>query len=155
MNHLRMFKKLIQRLQKKNRVQPIKSWEIVDKMYASPRPDSEVLTKIDGYTAEKALFGVTTIIFQDKYTGEIIIKEVLGGNEKSVDEIFKKALERGTVRYTWGDETFIISKLLKGLLLFHSQIIKMLFFSLKKLMVILSDSTVLLTKGYGYLILKI
>jgi len=114
MNHLRMFKKLIQRLQKKNRVQPIKSWEIVDKMYASPRPDSEVLTKIDGYTAEKALFGVTTIIFQDKYTGEIIIKEVLGGNEKSVDEIFKKALERGTVRYTWGDETFIISKLLKG-----------------------------------------
>jgi len=105
-----MFKKIKSRLQKKKRAPLTKSWEAIVKTYAKPRLDHQILANLTGPISEKALFGVTTIILQDRYSGEIRISEVLGSNETVMDELFNRASEFGTVRHTWGDETFVISK---------------------------------------------
>ena len=110
MNQKKMFKKIIQRLQKKKRPELIKSWEVIGKTYAKPRLDHKILAILTGPISEKALFGVTTLVLQDKYSGEIIRQEVLGSDEPVLDELFNRVSEYGAIRHRWGDEIFVISK---------------------------------------------
>lgn len=64
-------------------------WELVAKTYAAPIKGSD-LNGLDEFIAPKALFGVTTYVWQCKKTGDMRKEEVLGTDENQLYDILEK-----------------------------------------------------------------
>ena len=67
-------------------------WELISKTYAPPRKD---LTNVPSEYAEKAMFGVTTLLWQCKIKGETKKEEVLGTDENQLEEMLANATALG------------------------------------------------------------
>lgn len=85
------------------------TWSLAAKTYARPRLDLSILQLINGSTLEKALFGVTTTVWENE-NGETRREEFLGSDETVLDDILDKATQYGVQSINRGSETFIVSK---------------------------------------------
>ena len=103
--------KLLNLLSKKVQVAPIKEpdhqhvLELISKTYAAPRKE---VTGGDAKTIEKALFGVTTLLWQCKVCSEFTKEELLGSDTSTLDELIEKAEEYGPQYIQQGDKTYVV-----------------------------------------------
>lgn len=71
-----------------------KTWDLVAKTYAPPiRVTNQKIE--DSKILEKALFGVTTCVWQCRETGEIYSQEVLGSDKDRYIELIEKVNQAG------------------------------------------------------------
>jgi len=85
------------------------TWTLVAKTYARPRLDLNILQILNGNSLEKALFGVTTTVWENEL-GQIRREEFLGSDESVLDDLLDKASQYGNQTIERGVDTFIISK---------------------------------------------
>jgi hypothetical protein len=76
-------------------------------MYAPPRKD---IQNVPAQLIEKALFGVTTLVWECKLTGETKKEEVLGSDENQLEEICANAATFGPQYVEMGDGMYIVAK---------------------------------------------
>lgn len=67
-------------------------WELVGKTYAPPK---EALNITDPKTQEKALFGVTTLLWVCALTGETRKEEMIGSDDSQLTTLCEKAEKYG------------------------------------------------------------
>ena len=89
-------------------------WQLVETFYAAPRKDLVQFETLDRSTIEKAMFGVTTLIFQSQITKEIRKEEILGSPENVLEALFDKAERFGpqNVKSDITGRVFVVSKYL-------------------------------------------
>lgn len=85
------------------------TWNLVAKTYARPRLDINILQALTGSSLEKALFGVTTTVWENEL-GQIRREEFLGSDETVLDDLLDKATQYGGQIFERGSETFVVSK---------------------------------------------
>lgn len=85
------------------------TWKLVAKTYARPRLDLSILEILSSATLEKALFGVTTTVWENEL-GETRRDEFLGSDETVLDDLLDKATQYGGQIFERGAETFVVSK---------------------------------------------
>lgn len=73
----------------------IRNWQLISKSYAPPRRSNSGLEGLPKDVQERALFGVTVYLWQDKNTGELRKEELLGSDEPMLDELFLKVKQYG------------------------------------------------------------
>lgn len=85
------------------------TWTLIAKTYARPRLDIGILQILSSQSLEKALFGVTTTVWENEL-GELRRQEFLGSDETVLDDLLDKATQYGSQLIERGGETFVISK---------------------------------------------
>lgn len=94
---------------KKKQEEVAHTWTLVAKTYARPRLEIGILQLLNSTTLEKALFGVTTTVWENE-DGGIRREEFLGSDETVLDDILDKASQYGVQTIERGVNTFIVSK---------------------------------------------
>ena len=84
-------------------------WEVISKTFGPPRKDVSV-TGIGQPSLEKALFGVTTILWKCLGCPELKKEELLGSDESTLDELIAKAEEYGPQYIMQGDQAYVVAK---------------------------------------------
>lgn len=108
-----MMEKILNKLGSFPSVPPIPhehSWDLVAKTFARPRRDLSNLSALPSELVEKALFGVTTLLWECKACQQLRREELLGSDEATLDEVMDKASELGPQLLERGSETFAVSK---------------------------------------------
>jgi len=90
-------------------------WKIVGKTYAPPSPlqitaELEGSVHIDNETVQKALFGVTTLLWECSSCGETKREELLGSDEDLLESVINKAEKIGPQFVDRRGKSFIISE---------------------------------------------
>lgn len=67
-------------------------WQLIAKSYA---PTTKPLEGADAATVSKAMFGVTTLLWQDMVTGDIRKEEMLGSDENQLEALLTKCAQYG------------------------------------------------------------
>lgn len=68
----------------------VRDWQLIQKTYAPARKSLEGLAGLPPEIQDKALFGVTSLLWQDKLTGELRKQEILGSDESILEDLFVK-----------------------------------------------------------------
>lgn len=87
----------------------IHSWQLVAKTYASPRTGVHGSGNIDERVVEKALLGVTTLLWECE-CGETKKEEMLGTDEDKLEEIIDKAGKMGPQQIVRGEDIYVVAK---------------------------------------------
>lgn len=85
-----------------------RDWVLISKSYAPPR--KEITVQLPEEVQQKALFGVTTYIFQDSLTGEIKKEEILGSDESQWNDIVDKVEKFGMQYIKHGESVYAVAK---------------------------------------------
>lgn len=101
------FKFKISKIDTQPLTQP-RDWQLIARSYAAPiRQIPESLQDVG--LAEKAMFGVTTILLQDTITGDIRKEEIVGSDENQLYLILEKAKQFGIQYINYNGERFAIA----------------------------------------------
>lgn len=82
-------------------------WELTAQTYAPPR---EKVDNLSGSSLEKAMFGVTSLLWECPTCGESKKEELLGSNGNSFEDLVIKVGRMGTQLVEFGGETYIFDK---------------------------------------------
>lgn len=93
--------------QKEIAVDHTHQWEVVMKTYAPPRKNLE---GSDEKTLQKALFGVTVLVWRCVVCSESRQEEVLGSDENQLDELLEKVEAYGPQYLQKEGITFVVAK---------------------------------------------
>ena len=86
-------------------------FELIIKTYASPQ--HTVLDKnlsLNEKTLEKAICGITTLLWKCKICDETKKEEILGSDENQLEELIEKVRQFGSQTFKIGEETFLMGK---------------------------------------------
>lgn len=83
-------------------------WQLVATTYAPPIKNIQP-NVTDTHLLEKALFGVTTLIWECKITGEVRTEEVIGSTGNQLEEILDKAEQYGMQTISHNGNKFAIA----------------------------------------------
>jgi len=86
------------------------TWALTGKTYARPRLEIGILQILSGDTLEKALFGITTTIWECNHCGKVKREVFLGSDEPVLDELLDRVAQFGNQSIERGSDTFTISK---------------------------------------------
>lgn len=107
------FKQFLQHKQKVEKLELpcTHDWQVVSKFYGPPRKDiSAEGVPADKLTLEKALFGVTTVLWECSVCGNLRKEEMLGTDENQLFELLAKAKQHGMQYVKDGDTTYAIAE---------------------------------------------
>ncbi len=83
-------------------------WQLVSRSYAPPvKQVSEQLTDVK--LLERAMFGVTTLLFIDSITGELKKEEILGSDENQLFDMLDKSQKYGIQYIVHNSNKFAIA----------------------------------------------
>ena len=82
-------------------------WQLVAKSYAPPIKDTTNIS--DPKLMEKALFGVTTLLWQCTITGQTKIEEMIGSDENHLHDILERAEKFGMQYVPYNGKKFAIA----------------------------------------------
>lgn len=68
----------------------IRDWQMIAKTYAPPRKNLVSLAELPPDIQDRALFGVTTCLWEDKNSGDLRKEELLGTDESILEELYTK-----------------------------------------------------------------
>ncbi len=83
-------------------------WILISKTYAAPRRD--IAAQLPADAQQKALFGVTTYLWQCAVTGETRKEEMMGSDESQWHEIVDKVDKFGMQYIKDGDKTYAVAQ---------------------------------------------
>ena len=85
------------------------NWELVSKTYGPPRHNVET-TNVSIASFDRALFGLTTLLWKCTACAEFKKEELLGSDVDTLEELMVKADEYGPQYIQQGDKTFVVMR---------------------------------------------
>lgn len=82
-------------------------WQLVAKSYAPPIKD--VTNISDPKLLEKALFGVTTLLWSCTLTGDTKVEEMIGSDENHLQEVLERAEKYGMQYIPYNGKKFAVA----------------------------------------------
>lgn len=82
-------------------------WQLVAKSYAPPIKDVSNIT--DAKILEKALFGVTTLLWSCTLTGDTKVEEMIGSDENHLHEVLERADKFGMQYIPYNGKKFAVA----------------------------------------------
>jgi hypothetical protein len=87
----------------------IHNWTLVAKTYA---PATNIIREgLSSETLEKAIFGVTSFLFQCENTGDFCEKTIVGSDDDRTEELCEKVRQFGAQTITYNGDTYAIARL--------------------------------------------
>ncbi len=83
-------------------------WNLISKTYAAPRKD--LATVSTPPTLEKALFGLTTYLWECRICSQLRKEEMLGSDQDQLTEIYEKIEREGMQYLKDGNNVYAIAK---------------------------------------------
>lgn len=108
-----LFGNLLKKVNKKDQVKLLESgqhdWQLVARSYAPPaRQIPPQVTDRD--ILDRAMFGVTTLLWQDMITGQTKKEEMLGSDENQLYDILEKVNKYGLQHIDYSGKKFAIAE---------------------------------------------